>query len=248
MTTTADLMEQASDALAKMDYLECEVLCLRALARARQEESWPEYGRILMPLQECRRQRRMIAAEGVIRLGTGSLTFDAPGWLARMEAGCIVVTHPHRAAQAAELLGAARQRRMYIEVMYADNEATAKVWRLRPVTAGDVVCEVAAPAAAWIDQWVDATEPAEEPPPPLPRSSVSPADWFLDAAERLGDAVLGTATATDPRQRVAELEARLDAVPDHEILHQRLWDAVKSVRLAMSPARKGEGRPRSSAS
>ena len=62
---------------------------------------------------------------------------------------------------------------------------------------------------------------------------MSPADWFLDAAERLGDAVLDGVAARDARQRVAELEACLEAAPDHEILHQRLWDAVKAARLTL---------------
>jgi hypothetical protein len=241
MTTTAQLMEQASEALAKLDYLECESLCLRALAKAREEKNWPEYGRILMPLQECRRQRRMIAAEGVVRLGTAGLLFDAQAWLAQLPAGCIVVTRPHRLEQAAALLRAARQGRRCVEVMYADNDAAAACWRLRPITGADLICEVAGPPAAWTNQWISPPT-GEESPPPAPRSSASCADWFLDAAERLGDAVLDSVTTTDARQRVAQLESCLDAAPDHEILHQRLWDAVKAARLTASPAGQGAGR------
>ena len=67
------IMEQASRALVRMNYLACEQLCLQALTLARQAQDWPTYGRVLLPLQESRRHRRMIAAEGVIRLGTSQL-------------------------------------------------------------------------------------------------------------------------------------------------------------------------------
>jgi len=72
MATTATLdalMEDASRALAEMDYLTCESLCLKALAAAREDGNWAYYKRILLPLQEVRRQRRMIAADGDVVLG-----------------------------------------------------------------------------------------------------------------------------------------------------------------------------------
>ena len=64
------IMEDASQALSRMDYLSCETFCLKALSLARRAKRWPVYARILLPLQETRRQRRMIAAAGVIRLGS----------------------------------------------------------------------------------------------------------------------------------------------------------------------------------
>ena len=125
MTTTAAgeldaMMEAASQALARMDYLVCESHCLDALAIARQRQDWPYYARILMPLQEARRQRRMIAAEGVIRLGTANLDGDPSAWLEQMRvgptqaeiAGCIVLTQPHGADDARRLAQTVRQQRV----------------------------------------------------------------------------------------------------------------------------------------
>jgi hypothetical protein len=67
------LMQQAIDALTRMQYLACETLCLRALAAASELGSWDSYARILLPLQESRRQRRLIAADGAIRLGAADI-------------------------------------------------------------------------------------------------------------------------------------------------------------------------------
>ena len=62
--TIPELMERASVALVDMDYLQCEALCLKALALARAAADWAAYARIVLPLQEARRQRRMIALDG----------------------------------------------------------------------------------------------------------------------------------------------------------------------------------------
>ena len=57
-------MEHASAALQSMDYAACEAGCLTALAMAGNARRWSDYARILLPLQESRRQRRMIAVDG----------------------------------------------------------------------------------------------------------------------------------------------------------------------------------------
>src|SRR5690606_32298089 len=72
-----DIMERASQSLATMDYLASERDCLEALALARSQQDWRLYAAIILPLQECRRQRRMIAADGWVMLGSSSLTHPA---------------------------------------------------------------------------------------------------------------------------------------------------------------------------
>ncbi len=128
-------MERASEALAQMDYLHAETLCLKALRQAREAEDWAYYVRILLPLQEARRQRRMIAADGVIRLGTARLEGPVDRWLASMEAGCIVVTHPHTAEDARTLENEARNQHRYVEVLFAENRPEEERWTLRRFTA-----------------------------------------------------------------------------------------------------------------
>ena len=63
-------MEQASAALAKTEYFECERLALEALNTAFEAGDFERMARIVLPLQEARRQKRLEALEcsTVIRL------------------------------------------------------------------------------------------------------------------------------------------------------------------------------------
>src|SRR5690606_17570305 len=88
-STLDDIMERASRSLAAMDYLTCERLCVEALAAARRAQDWSYYARILLPLQEARRQRRLIAADGWVRLGTSDLEGPHHDWSGVFEAGCV---------------------------------------------------------------------------------------------------------------------------------------------------------------
>jgi len=220
------VMEQASEALARMDYLTCERLCLEALAAARADRDWAYYAAILMPLQESRRQRRMIAADGAIRLGTSDCSTDVRQWLKHLSrGGCIVVTTPCTAEQAASLRRIAHERRLLIEVLLADNAANAEQWTLRAIDSPvQAACHRPAPPAAWRDRWLnDAADVAAV-------HDATPADWFLDAMEALGDEAM---SAIDPaltgEARLAALENCLTVVSDHEILHQRLGDAARDL-------------------
>lgn len=59
--TVNDTMEQASEALVLRDYHTCEHLCLEALASALAMRNFERMSRIVMPLQEARRQKRQVA-------------------------------------------------------------------------------------------------------------------------------------------------------------------------------------------
>jgi len=242
-------MESASEALRRMDYLECEARCLEALGAARRQSRWADYRRILLPLQECRRQRRMIAAEGVVRLGTAGLAGGPADWLGQMDSGCVVVTHPHGRDEARALEQAARTRRRYLEVLWSDGPTDGESWRIRSFAGPDITCTVPAPPASWRARWLAAgtgeganTDPVAGknaahagPGGPKPanataavKPALTPADWFLNAGEALGDAVLAEVKApAGAVQRVIELERGLAAATDHELLHQHLADAAR---------------------
>lgn len=224
-------MNWASEALVKMDYLTCEALCLEALAMARQARDWDYYARVLLPLQEARRQRRINAAEGVIRLGTSGLGNDAAAWLEQLPAGCVAVTRPHGQEQARTLADAARAARRFVEVLWVDSEPGAPKWTLRSFRGPAVACEIPAPPAAWVGRWL---APGKLDVKQLQGSS--PADWFIDATEALGDAALRQvppAAAGKPApgaaasDRLSALERCLEVVTDHEIIHQRLGDEAR---------------------
>jgi hypothetical protein len=202
-----DIMERASRALAEMDYLACESLCLEALAQARDTRRYGHYARVLLPLQEARRQRRMIAAQGEVRLGGAEPGFDADRWLTEQRAGCIVLTRPRTAKDARAFAQRARSDKRFIEVLFADNAPEKPKWTLRSYDGPEVVCEVDRPAP---DQ--------------------DPAQWFLHATEKLGDAALRSVDGTLRGEAlILDLESRLRVFPDHELLHQRLADAARGV-------------------
>lgn len=219
-----DIMEQASVSLVKMDYLTCEALCLEALGAARAQRDWPYYARILLPLQEARRQRRMIAAEGRLRLGTATLTGTTEDWLRAPNAGCIVVTQPHTADTARALDRAARDQRLHVEVLFADNASSDDTWTLRSFRGPAVSCTVAAPPAVWRDR--DLTQRTTQP-----INTRTPADWFIDATESLGDAALASLAPAVPEQLLPLLESCLDVVTDHEIIHQRLGSTARALTM-----------------
>jgi hypothetical protein len=227
MSATLDeLMGQASAALARQKYAECERLCVEALALARRRSDWDYYARVLLPLQESRRQKRIIAAEGTIRLGTADLDPDPGRWFDRLPAGCVVLTRPHTAAAARELASLARRASRCVEVLWADCAASESQWTLRAAAGPAAVCVVASPPAEWIDRWLGAE--SRQVLPPL--AGRTPADWFLDAREALGDEALRQVRAIPGSvEHMDELESCLDIVADHELIHQHLAAAARAL-------------------
>jgi len=138
--TLDDLMERASRALAEMDYLTCETFCLGAMDKAQQAEDWPGYARILLPLQEARRQRRMIACDAGVRINTRHL-----------DPGVVVLTDPITREQASRFDQQARQARCYLEVLWVMDQ-TPEQWVVASHRGPHVQTQVpaaASPSVAW---------------------------------------------------------------------------------------------------
>ena len=212
MSDVHALMEDASRKLVEMDYLACEARCLEALALARSAGDWRAYARIVMPLQEARRQRRMIAADAVIQLGT------AQGY-EPTDAGCVVVTSPNCANCATRWLNEAKTRGLHREVLLAEGDPAGPRWTLRSFAGPAVSVAVEAP-------------PSELRNHPLPPdddrgTGTTPRHWFVRASEALGDAALAKVEAPlGTLERVEQLEEVIVACGDHELLHQALFDAA----------------------
>jgi hypothetical protein len=232
-----ELMQQASEALTRMDYAACERLCLRAMPIVRRRKDWAYYSRILLPLQEARRQRRMLAAEGTIRLGSKSLEGVPGDWLERFCPGGIVLTHPHEPEQADELNRLSRQAGGCLIVLYADNPVESASWVLIDPAGAlqpPMTLEMPAPPQAWQDRDWTSEHPA---PGGQAGQANSPADWLLNAGEALGDACLERVEAECPQaceKRVEMLEACLSVVSDHELLHQRLGALCRLLSLTQT--------------
>ena len=76
-----------------MEYLACENLCIEALNLALQQKDYDTYARILMPLQEARRQRRQSAEDiGVFILNADKLTPQQI--LDQHPQGCLMLINP----------------------------------------------------------------------------------------------------------------------------------------------------------
>lgn len=123
-------MEEASQALVERNYGRCEDLCVRALAAAREAEDFDRLARILLPLQESRRQRRQIAEEAGVVVLNGPQRAPA-AILDDHPAGCLLLTDPPYAEADADALRAlARRRHQAVEVLRVD-QAGLKAMFLR---------------------------------------------------------------------------------------------------------------------
>lgn len=214
-------MEQASQALAELDYPRCESLCLQALAHARTQGDWAGYSRVVLPLQESRRQRRQAALDGVVRLGTAGFVGDATRLLDEAGAGCIVLTPPCSTDDAARLEAAAAEASRPAEVLYAQPDPDGKFWTVHSFHGPLFETVRPAPPVEIADGW----HPGQSANP------TTPAHWFMQASEALGNAAIAASTAPlGDALRVEQLEQALSAVGDHELLHQALADAARAMQ------------------
>lgn len=199
-----DLMEQASEALSRTAYIDAELLADRALHLAHRARAYDLMARICLPLQEARRQRFMQAVDasgGKVRMVDQPFDDRSPE-----EPGLYLVQPMLVAADARRLRTQALERRIPAVVLCREPLTSVG---LQPVVAiGDLVVRTKV-----------------RPPKSVKQPSVT---WFMEALEQLGDAAIEEIDAAlTPVRRVEALLERLDAVVDHEKLHQRLADACR---------------------
>ena len=222
MSLTLDqVMEDASRKLVEMDYLASEARCLEGLRIARENENWTGYGRVLLPLQECRRQRRMIAADAAVQLGTPD---GMTGSLLALSAGCIAVTHPLSAEDAGRLAKEAAKHRRHIEVLWCACDVDDEVWTIRTFDGSQIECKMPGPAEDFRGELLEAASAGHR--------LQTAGHWFIAASEALGDAALSAVEAPEGSlDRLEQLELMVQAVGDHEILHQQLGDAARALAV-----------------
>jgi hypothetical protein len=207
-----ELMEKASQALAKTRYFEAESLAMDALAKAREIDDFDRLTRLLMPLQEARRQRyqQALDADEVTIIDDRELTPET--WAC--EPGCYLVQPPLVGADARRLRLQALQKQVPVAILC--REPTTMI-RLCPVVAIAPGCT--------IRTRVDLPKDPEHPD----------LAWFVDTMEALGEEAIAM---LDPGQaifkRVDRLIAMLDAVPDHEGLHQTLEASCRTAERELA--------------
>lgn len=205
-------MEAASEALQSGRYFECERLAAKALDAACRERDYPLIARLTLPLQEARRQRRLMAAEAgqlfVLHEEPPEEGFD-------IRPGCYVFMPPCVAAEARRLARAALER-----------EIPVIAFACEPITgAGLLPIVVFGPATI-----------RTRVRPPRQTTTA----WCLEAIEALSvEAIASVDTGRMLMRQVEELKDKLDTLPESELLHQRLAEialqATHAPRLITTP-------------
>lgn len=231
------LMEKASHELVARKYFHAEAHCLQAMHHAWAIRDFERISRICMPLQECRRQKRDLAFD------TGKVFLIAdrtPGEDMKIQSGCYLVQPPRVGLDGRILRELADQQ--HVPIIVVVREPTTRIGLVPVVALGPVTirARIAPPAPAAPSPAKSAAKragksKAADPAAPTAAPATGPADpvlpspeWFLWANEQLGDAAIAEVehAARTPEQQAEGLWARLQALPDHEKLHQRLADAA----------------------
>lgn len=132
-----ELMETASRALVARRYLECERLCNEALTIARASKDFGRLARIMLPLQECRRQRRQIATEHGVTVLSGE-RLEPERIIEARAKGCLLLTAPpYSPDDAVRLRELARQREAMIEVLLLDQAGLIAAYEKAAEDQGD---------------------------------------------------------------------------------------------------------------
>lgn len=195
------LMEEASEALAKGRYFECEKLAVRALELAHTARDWDRMARILMPLEEARRQKRLEAAD------TGAIhvvdQVDELQSIDAIEPGCWLLEPMIVAAHGREFRDRADEQGVPVIVIVREPETQLHQWPLAAIGPVVVRTKVAPP------------------------DELTP-EWFVAASEALGEeAIDSVENDLEAEARINRYMDRLGALRDHDELHQALAEACR---------------------
>lgn len=217
------VMDRASEALVQTNYFEAEQLCLRALERAHRARDYERIARIVLPLQEARRQKRLLAADcGLTRIvdSTKSLR-DPPG------PGCVLVQPPLVAIDARSLRDRADAKKVPILIITREPMTLTGHWPVVAATVGLSIRTRIGPPFPLTRLETGWTRDNLTEAPPIP--------WFLAAADAISREGLKKLDPEDAAAwRVEDLIVLLEAHPDDELLHQALGDACRQA-LAEPP-------------
>lgn len=195
-------MESASRALEQTSYFECERLCLQALELAHTVGDYDRMARIILPLQEARRQIRLGAIDS-----KKLVILDEPiPEDEKLQAACYLLQPPLVGADGRDLRERAEMQEVPVFVIVREPKNRMGLWPI--VMIGPVTVRARV------------KPPKNENKPDLA--------WFTGAHEALGDAAIAQlGDNLNSMQRVDELYDRLGTVSDHEKLHQALEQACR---------------------
>lgn len=201
------LMEQASAALEATKYFDAERAAAQALKMAHEARDYDRMARILLPLQEARRQKRLLAADtGKIIRVTSYEQLEKLGRGGKSAASAMYLVEPPLVgADGRDLRDRLDQLELPAIVVVREPKTRMGLWPVVMIGPATVRTRIKPPKKDKPD-----------------------AAWMLHAGEALGDEALAS---VDPGQtadmRVDALLDRLAAVPDHEKLCQALAAACR---------------------
>lgn len=210
-------MEQASAALVATSYFEVESICIKAMELARRASDFETMSRIVLPLQEARRQRRHMATDARF----SAVITQLPSNDTELAAGCYLLKPPLIGADAPTLRALAFTQNVPVVIMTREPRTGAGRW---PVVA------VASYRSFRIQLDVPKVNGGEI------GDEIGPdASWFMIAIEAVGDVGLASLKPKDPAVfRVDDLWELMMSLPEHEKIHQRF---ALECRLAMNEPR-----------
>lgn len=214
------LMDRASLALAETRYFEAANDAAHALNRARRANDFERMARICLPLLEARRQIRQSATESVDAANPVRLIAHPNDVRGALVAGCYVIQPPMIGADARVLRETAFKRRIPVSVIAREPLTRKGLWPI--VGVGEISIRV----------QIDPPVPLERADDRITKDSFDgeiPLAWFEAAGEALGDSAIEKIDpGLHPHWRVDELMEALEAVPEHEKLHQALAGACRA--------------------
>lgn len=193
----SEMMERAEAALRRSQWFEAERMAQRSLEMARRGNDFASMARIVLPLQEARRQRIQRALDSKKLF---VLEGDIHDEMALVP-GCYLVQPPAVGADARRLRLAALRREVCVAVLC--REPRTRLGRCPVVAIGQITVRV------------QVNPPKNWDKPDL--------RWFIETMETLGDTAIDSLdTGLELDRQIDFLLNALDAVPDHEKLHQVL--------------------------
>lgn len=218
-------MERASSALAQMDFFQAERIAASCLKLAHNTGDFERMARICMPLEEARRQKRLAAIDTANTVVRSTL----PRGHNKLEPGCCLIQPPLVGADVGALRLKADRRGVPILFVTREPLTRAGKWPIAAVT----------PVPLTIRAYIDPPEPLERiesSPTKDNGESVPTISWFLKAIDALTDAAIAKLKCDDPPAwQVADLVDCLDALPESDLLHQKLAAACQEALHAPEP-------------
>ena len=207
-------MEEASTALTEGRYFDAERVAVAALASAEQAGDFERMARIVLPLLEARRQKRLAAIDtGALYCLSQDIDEEAP-----VEPGCYLIEPLLVAANGRDLRLRANEQQMPVFVVVREPQSRDGLWPICMIGPKTVRTKVRPPTKGE----------AGEPEPTI--------EWMVAASEALGDEAIAMVDPdADAPDRVKQLHELLGTCPDHEKLHQALEEACRDA-ARLTPA------------